>query len=110
PREERLANGARRSLQRQAPQQPESPRVPFRRRSVFYRSAVRIAESVRRRAQGASVQRRLLPERREAGARLDGSRRTERDCVLARRALPVRDELGREAEGSHALRGPPEWV
>ncbi len=44
-----------RPLRRQAPQQPQRPRVPLRRHAVLHRPAVRVARPVRRRQAGAAT-------------------------------------------------------
>ena len=59
PREERHADRPRRSLRRQATEQPQRSRLRSRRLAVLHRSAVRPAEGVRRSAQGAGLQRRV---------------------------------------------------
>ena len=66
---------ARRPVRGQASQQPERPRLSVGRRALLHRSALRLAEVLRRPAQGAALQRRLLPREGQAPPRDQGADR-----------------------------------
>src|SRR5207249_8324109 len=70
---------------------------------LLYRSAVRLAEVLRRSAQGASLQRRLLPDPRRAKTCQHRSDGPERARILSRREISLCRRLGRSEEHTSEL-------
>ena len=101
-----VANRAGGPLSGQAAQQSERSGIPFGRRAVLHGSAIRPAEVLRRPAQGATVQRRVLASATgKLQLLIDRTDGSQRHRILPRREIPLRHQLGREEEGHHALRG-----